>query len=115
MTRIFSSNFVALVLLAPAVVLCQVRGPDAQLEMARQMTKLQVTLELDRKIYFPGEDATLTITVANPTTGALQALNPFGFRIWVDRYDPTRQNQYQTEWLSTAPDEGDLGLELPPL
>ncbi len=42
--------------------------------------QLQTTVTLDRSVYFPGEAAIITITVANPTANALQVLAPFTMR-----------------------------------
>src|ERR1700723_3113924 len=39
--------------------------------------QLNIHLALDQTTYFPGEAASLTITVTNPTSNALQVPEPF--------------------------------------
>lgn len=44
--------------------------------------KLQIAISVDRKICFPGEIATFTITVVNPTASAMKTFMPSRARIY---------------------------------
>ena len=101
------------ILLAPAVMMSQIQNPragtssgDHLMSVMRNSTKLQCTLELDRKVYFPAEDASLKITCANSAAETLEMLDPFQFEIQPYRRDPTLQNQFHQEWIPLAPLEG---------
>src|SRR5258707_10728368 len=43
-------------------------------------TKLDITLHLDRDIYFPGEEPEIAIRVVNPTAETLEIPAPFEYR-----------------------------------
>lgn len=51
--------------------------PSAVDDIVDNYSKLASTIELDRLVYFPDEEANLTITVRNPTAGALRVAAPF--------------------------------------
>jgi hypothetical protein len=52
-------------------------GESLDSRLAKNHSKLKVTLKLDREEYFPGEIAELTITIQNPTSEKLQVRKPF--------------------------------------
>ena len=49
-------------------------------ELAANRNKLDVTLKLDREVYFTGEDAEITIRIVNPTSEILEVPGPFDVR-----------------------------------
>ena len=57
-----------------------VRSPQEYQRLLDNTRKLQVTLQLDKEKYFPGEDATLTITIANPSATPLEVFEPLSSR-----------------------------------
>lgn len=64
------------VLIAAAVIGTDADGQTVDVLNANTQ-QLQVQVALDQAAYFPGEAAKITITVANPSSGALQVLAPF--------------------------------------
>jgi hypothetical protein len=50
---------------------------DRARQLDHNTNQLRVTVALDRAEYIPGETATATITVSNPTSSALEAFEPF--------------------------------------
>ena len=100
-------------LVAPAIMLCQIQNPgpeassrDRQTRLIRSSAKLQCKLQLDRTVYFPAEDAILKITCVNSATETLEMLDPFQFEIQPFRRDSTLQNQLHEEWIPLVPNEG---------
>ena len=68
-----------------AALTCATAGPqtgtsDRQYGIAKNSAKLTVTLKLDRDVYFPGEDAQITVRVANPGPEILEVRAPFDVR-----------------------------------
>ena len=45
-------------------------------QIAKNTRRMNVTMELDRKVYFPHEPMIITVTVSNPTTTALEVIEP---------------------------------------
>ena len=75
--------------------------PDRLIQLKRNTLELSVQLKLDRKEYLAGEDATLTITVVNPTSKALEVLEPFNIKtggINLQVKDPSKVAEFGTEW-----------------
>jgi len=54
-----------------------VRTAEQIKQLVLNTRKLQVTVEMDRQVYFPGEDAEIKITVANVSPTVLEVLQPF--------------------------------------
>ena len=50
---------------------------QSQAILSANTSQLNVQMALDQANYFPGEAASLTITVTNPTSSALQVMEPF--------------------------------------
>jgi hypothetical protein len=69
--------------------------------------KLQVTLQLDKQIYFPNEDATLTITIANSGATPLEVFEPLSSRTGgVNMYfqgDPAKPASNLRSWRRLSP------------
>lgn len=91
------------------------RLTPAQLtEILKNTGKLQVSMKLDRDVYFPGEEPGITITVQNPTTQVLEVLSPFQTgEINILVRDPSRLKSAGTEWRHLNPHP--VGLEAPSL
>lgn len=62
--------------LASAVAL-NAQLPSSIPEVVRNCSRLAGSIELDRAVYFPDEEALLTISVRNPTSVALRVATPF--------------------------------------
>jgi len=83
-------------------------GPSVEKlhELWRNTGRLLGTLQLDRQVYFPAEDATLKITITNPTSQTMEvydALHIQNGQISLYRRDPLRKNPYGAEWLPLNP------------
>src|SRR5258708_3681494 len=46
-------------------------------EIRRNTHRLRVSVKVDRDIYFPGEEATINVSVENPTSQMLEVIEPF--------------------------------------
>src|SRR5437870_3585424 len=46
-------------------------------DLNRNRQKLELSVHMDRAVYFPGEDAEVTIRVVNPTATSLEVPEPF--------------------------------------
>lgn len=53
------------------------RSLETYLKILDNTRKLALSMKLDRSEYFPGEDATLAISIFNPTSVALEVFAPF--------------------------------------
>lgn len=84
-----------------------VRSPQEYQRLFDNTRKLQVSLQLDKEIYFPNEDATLTITVTNPGATPLEVLEPLSSRTGgVNVYfqgDPAKPASNLRSWRRLSP------------
>ena len=81
----------------------QTGSTDRQYEIAKNSAKLTVTVKLDRDVYFPGEDAQITVRVVNPTPGILEVRAPFEVRTGglnlMERNGRRRPDLPPSEWI----------------
>lgn len=84
LSRIATSAIFVLALCPPLVA--QADAPDRDEQIDTNWSKLKVTVATDRREYFPGELVTITITVENPTSQALEIPKPFINRTGVLSY-----------------------------
>src|SRR5258708_6519212 len=91
-----------------AALVCATAGPqtgssDRQSEIAKNSAKLAVTVKLDRDVYFPGEDAQITVRVVNPTPEILEVPTPFDVRTGglnlMERNGRRRPELPPSEWV----------------
>jgi hypothetical protein len=77
------------------------------------MQHLDVTLTLDRREYFSGEDATLSIVVKNSTNQAIEILQPFLRRTGWLMYQARTPGGPMGDWTDLSPIEGTLDMDAP--
>jgi hypothetical protein len=84
-----------------------VRSPQEYQRLLDNTRKLQVTLQLDKQVYFPNEDAILTITIANPGATPLEVFEPLSSRTGgVNIYfqgDPAKPASNLRSWRRLSP------------
>ncbi len=89
--------------LASATAGPQTGSSDRQYEIAKNSAKLTVTVKLDRDVYFPGEDAQITVRVVNPTPETLEVHAPFDVRTGglnlMERNGRRRPELPPSEWV----------------
>jgi len=93
---------------------------EAQLrQLIKNTSRLKVTVALDRDVYFPGEEAKVSLVVKNTTSDVLQVLEPFtvgtgGLNILV--HEPAKIKTWGTEWFFLRPHQtgvAELALDAP--
>jgi hypothetical protein len=75
-------------------------------ELKTNTSRLRVTAQLDRQVYFPGEDAALLIVVTNATQQSLEVFDPLQIRngrVSLLRRYPTKANAFGAQWLPESP------------
>jgi hypothetical protein len=93
----------------------------------RNISKLESTLTMDHSVYVPGEIATITFRVRNPTDQVLEVINPFWaesatFELWAKHYPTARTLGIDygpppdsiADVLPAAPLEGPPTIQLQP-
>jgi hypothetical protein len=84
-----------------------VRSPQEYQRLSDNTRKLQVTLHVDKEVYFPNEDATLTITITNPGATPIEVLEPLSSRTGgVNVYfqgDPAKPASNLRSWRRLSP------------
>ncbi|MCC6390694.1 MAG: hypothetical protein IT167_08830 [Bryobacterales bacterium] len=94
---------------AGRLVLAQVGGepyrptPERILQLARDARKLQVSLQLDRDVYFPGEEPIVSVLFHNPTSQVLQIPEPLqggagGINLLEAEHDPVTVKRLGSPW-----------------
>jgi hypothetical protein len=71
-------------------------------DLSVSKSKLEVTTKLDRDIYFPGEDAQVTIVVANPTAQILEVPTPFDLQTGFVHLYVRGTGSLQNDWVETG-------------
>lgn len=83
-------------------------------QIERNTRAMAVSLSMDRQVYFPGEDALITVRVTNLTGGALEILKPFD-RYSGSLYPSTQQfgNDGDPTWfhLGNAPNASSVMIQ----
>ena len=87
---------------------------DQLAQILKNSRKLQVSIKLDRDVYFPWEEPNATITVQNLTSVVLEVLDPIqigGLNLLVR--DPSKLKSWGTEWMHLTPEPrgGHVGLD----
>lgn len=99
---------VASVILGASLLIARQPPPTAVEQVIDNYAELTGTIQMNRTVYFIGEEATLTITVRNPTTSALLIAKPFHSATGTVRLH--RQLPDGT-WDPMSPDEGQLKID----
>lgn len=68
-------------------------------QLGLNQKKLDISLTLDRDVYFPGEDAQVTIRIQNPTSQALEIPEPFNTLTGCVGIKRPRPGSNQSEWV----------------
>jgi hypothetical protein len=82
--------------------------PTAVQQVIDNYAELTGTIQMNRTVYFIGEEATLAITVRNPTTSALLIAKPFHLETGTVRL---HQQLSDGTWDSMNPDSGQLKID----
>ena len=94
------------------------RPPQQVPQLMSDMRKLQVTMQMARKEYFPGEEAEFSISVVNPGPSPLEVLEPFhpgtgSVRLYA--YDPSKPKTDPRSWRRMDLDETTgFGIDVTP-
>jgi len=88
-------------------------------ELQANKVKLAVSLSLDREVYFPGEDAQVTIRIVNPTSQIMEVPEPFNpltgeLSIMHKGRDPLDAAWVSVRERSRASHENRIGIPPPP-
>jgi hypothetical protein len=90
------------------VALCAQLPPTAVEQVIDNYAELTGTIQMNRTVYFIGEEATLTITVLNPTASALLIAKPFHSATGTVRL---HKQSADGTWDPMSPDEGQLKID----